>query len=173
MEEPLGMSGERLHDWRFVGKTPDETEAFEEEMFKSVGAGLMGRTMLDLGIGHWGENPTYHMPIFVLTHEAHDPISKRGGTTYYFVTDGINSALARAREAAGEKDIWVLGGANAIQQYIGAGVLDELEIHLVPILLGGGTRLLDNPGIMKLDKIRVTDTSAVTHLRYKINRVEK
>ncbi len=165
---PLGDHGERLHDWMFAGKSSTETEAYEVEKFKPMGAGIMGRTMLDLGIGPWGENPTFHMPIFVLSHEAHKPITKQGGTTYYFVTNGIEIALKQAEETADGKDIMVLGGANTIQQFIRAGLLDELEIHLVPILLGSGTRLFDNLGALKLEKTAAKDTPAVTHLRYKI-----
>ena len=168
VNNPLGDSGERLHDWMFAGKSSTETEAYEVEKFKPTGAGIMGRTMLDLGIGPWGENPTFHMSIFVLSHETHKPITKQGGTTYYFVTDGIESALKQAEEAADGKDIMVLGGANTIQQFIRAGLLDELGIHLIPILLGSGTRLFDNLGALKLEKTATKDTPAVTYLRYKI-----
>ena len=163
---PLGDNGERLHDWMFAGKSSAEAEAYEVEKFKPIGAGIMGRTMLDLGIGPWGENPTFHMPIIVLTHEAHKPIAKQGGTTYYFVTDGIERALRQAEEAAGGKDVTVLGGATAVQQFISAGLLDELEIHLIPILLGSGTRLFDNLKSLKLEKAAANDTPTVTHLRY-------
>ena len=159
VNNPLGDSGERLHDWMFAGKSSTETEAYEVEKFKPIGAGIMGRTMLDLGIGPWGENPTFHMPIFVLSHQAHKPITKQGG---------IESALKQAEEAADGKDIIVLGGANAIQQFIRAGLLDELEIHLIPILLDGGIRLFDNLGAVKLEKTAAKDMPAVTHLRYKI-----
>src|SRR5687768_9117024 len=134
VNNPLGDNGERLHDWMFADKSSAETEAYEVEKFKPMGAGIMGRTMLNLGIGPWGENPTFHMPIFVLSHETHKPIAKQGGTTYYFITDGIERALKQAEEAADGKDIMVLGGANAIQQFIRVGLLDELEIHLIPIL---------------------------------------
>lgn len=168
VNNPMGDHGERLHDWMFAGKSSAETETYEVEKFKPMGAGIMGRAMLDLGIGPWGENPTFHMPIFVLSHEAHKPITKQGGTTYYFVTDGIERALKQAEEAADGKDIIVLGGANAIQQFIRVGLLDELEIHLIPILLGSGTRLFDNLGALKLEKTAAKDTPAVTHLRYKI-----
>ncbi len=168
VNNPMGDHGERLHDWMFAGKSSAETETYEVEKFKPMGAGIMGRAMLDLGIGPWGENPTFHMPIFVLSHEAHKPITKQGGTTYYFVTDGIERALKQAEEAADGKDIIVLGGANAIQQFIRVGLLDELEIHLIPILLGSGTRLFDNLGSLKLEKTAAKDTPAVTHLRYKI-----
>jgi dihydrofolate reductase len=165
---PMGDHGEGLHDWMFAGRSSAEAEAYEVEKFKPIGAGIMGRTMLDLGIGPWGENPTFHMPIFVLSHEAHKPITKQGGTTYYFVTNGIERALKQAEEAADGKDIIVLGGATVMQQFIRAGLLDELEIHLVPILLGGGIRLFDNLGALKLERMAAKDTPAFTHLRYKI-----
>ena len=108
------------------------------------------------------------MPIFVLSHEAHKPIAKQGGTTYYFVTDGIERVLKQAEEAADGKDIMVLGGANAVQQFMRAGLLDELEIHLIPILLDSGIRLFANLGALKLEKTVAKDAPAVTHLRYKI-----
>ena len=168
INNPLGDHDERLHDWMFAGKSSTETEAYEVEKFKPMGAGIMGRTMLDLGIGPWGENPTLHMPIFVLSHEAHKPIAKQGGTTYYFVTDGIERVLKQAEEAADGKDIMVLGGANAVQQFMRAGLLDELEIHLIPILLDSGIRLFANLGTLKLEKTVAKDAPAVTHLRYKI-----
>ncbi len=159
-----------LHDWRFGNQSPEEAEAYEVEKFKSMGAGIVGRRMLDLGIGPWGEIPTFHMPIFVLSHEAREPINKQGGTTYYFVTEGIESALQQAEEAAGGKDIIVLGGADVAQQYIKAGLLDELHIHLVPILLGEGIRLFENTGTeqIKLEQISVTEAPGVTHFRYRV-----
>lgn len=168
IDNPLGDNGERLHDWMFAGKTSAETEAYEVEKFLPIGAGIMGRTMFNLGIGPWGENPTFHMPIFVLTHQAHKPIAKQGGTTYYFVTEGIERALKQAEEAADGKDIILLGGANTIQHFLRASLLNELQIHLIPILLGSGTRLFDNLTALKLDKMAVKDTPAVTHLTYKI-----
>jgi dihydrofolate reductase len=126
--------------------------------------------MLDLGIGPWGENPTFHMPIFVLSHEPHKPITRKGGTTYYFVTDGIESALKQAEEAAGGKGIMVLGGANAAQQYLKAGLLDEIHLHLVPVLLGEGIRLFENTGTerIKLEQISLTENPGVTHFRFRV-----
>jgi dihydrofolate reductase len=159
-----------LHDWRFGSKSPTENEAYEIEKFKPMGAGIVGRRMLDLGIGPWGENPTFHMPIFVLSHEARDAIPKQGGTTYYFVTAGIESALEQAVEAAGGKDIMVLGGANAAQQYLKAGLLDEIDLHLVPILLGEGIRLFENIGTehIELEKISVIEEPGITHFRFRV-----
>ena len=159
-----------LHDWRFGGKSSTETEAYEVEKFKPMGAGIVGRRMLDLGIGPWGENPTFHMPIFVLSHETRKPITKQGGTTYYFVTAGIESALKQAEEAADGKDIMVLGGANAAQQYLKAGLLDEIHLHLVPVLLGEGIRLFENIGTKHIDleKISLTEDPGVTHFRFRL-----
>ena len=159
-----------LHDWRFGSQSPAEAEAYEVEKFKSMGAGIVGRRMLDLGIGPWGENPTFHTPIFVLSHEPREPIHKQGGTTYYFVTDGIESALQQAEEAAGDKDIIVLGGADVAQQYLKAGLLDELHIHLVPILLGEGIPLFENTGTeqIKLEQISVAEAPGVAHFQYRV-----
>src|SRR6266511_1629004 len=142
---------ESLHDWMFAGNSSTETDAYQVEKFKPMGAGIMGRRMLDLGIGPWGENPTFHMPIFVLSDETHKPITKQGGTTYYFVTAGIESALKQAEEAADGKDIMVLGGANAAQQYLKARLLDEIYLHLVPVLLGEGIRLFENVGTAHIE----------------------
>ena len=159
-----------LHEWRFGTQSPAEAEAYEVDKFKPMGAGIVGRRMFDLGIGPWGENPTFHMPIFVLSHETRETIAKQGGTTYTFVTEGIERALQQAQQAAGGKDIIVLGGADIAQQYIKAGLLDELQIHLVPILLGEGIRLFENIGRkpMKLEQISVTEAPGVTHFRYRV-----
>lgn len=167
-DNPMGNHGERLHDWMFAGKSSAETEAYALEKFIPMGAGIMGRTMLDLGIGPWGENPVFHMPIFVLSHEAHEPIAMQGGTTYYFIKDGIESALKQAEEAAAGQDITVLGGADVIQQFLRAGLLDGLDLHLVPILLGSGTRLFDNLGALSLEKSAAMDAPGVTHLQYRV-----
>jgi dihydrofolate reductase len=159
-----------LHDWRFGGKSSTETEAYEVEKFKPMGAGIVGRRMLDLGIGPWGENPTFHMPIFVLSHATRKPITKQGGTTYYFVAEGIESTLQQAEEAAGGKDIMLLGGANAAQQYLKAGLLDEIHLHLVPLLLCEGIRLFENIGMeqINLEQMSVIENPGVTHLRLRV-----
>jgi dihydrofolate reductase len=161
---------EILHEWRFGSQSPTEAEAYEVEKFKPMGAGIVGRRMLDLGIGPWGENPTFHMPIFVLSHETRKPITKQGGTTYYFVTAGIESALKQAEEAADGKDIMMLGGANAAQQYLKAGLLDEIHLHLVPVLLGEGIRLFENIGTkhVELEKISAIEEPGVTHFRFRV-----
>jgi dihydrofolate reductase len=128
----------------FRGKTDNEAVEFQERLFKPIGAVVMGRRIFDLGVGPWGDNPVYHAPVFVLSHKPQEKVVKQGGTSYTFITDGAESALKQAKAAAGKKDIRVIGGASAIQQFIKAGWLDEIEIHLIPILLGEGTRLFDH-----------------------------
>ena len=130
----------------------------------------MGRRVFDFGVGPWGDNPTFHAPCFVLSHKAQETIVKEGGTSYTFVTDGIESALERARAAAGEKDIVLNGGASAAQQYLKAGLLDEINLHLVHVLLGEGIPLFGKTGTeqIKLEKISLTEAPGVTHLRFRL-----
>jgi dihydrofolate reductase len=120
--------------------------------------------------GWWGEEPPFHVPVFVLTHHEREPLVMEGGTTFTFVTDGIESALTQARAAAGDGDVTIAGGAKAIQQYLGAGLLDELYLHVVPIVLGGGERLLENVGEPQLEPVEVVASPAVTHIRYRVRR---
>ena len=161
---------DRLHDWMFPPK--GNFQEIEGERFKNVGAVVMGRRMFNLGEEPWGDDPPFHMPVFVLTHQPRSKIIKEGGTTYTFVTDGIESTLEKARAAAGEKDIVVIGGANAIQQFLKAGLLDEMHLHLVPVLLGEGIRLFENTGAehIELEKISVIEAPSVTHLRFRVVR---
>ncbi len=169
-EQPMGEGGELLHDWMFVGKTEREAAVFEEELFKTTGTIIMGRRTFDVGVEPWGDSPAFHAPCFVLSAAAQQKIVKEGGTTYTFVTDGIESALARARAAAGGKNVQVLGGANAAQQYIKAGLLDEIQIHLVPVLLGDGIRLFDHLGTkhIVLEQMSVIESPGVTHLTFRV-----
>lgn len=169
-EEPMGDNGEKLHDWMFSGEGDDESKALVADFFKNIGAYIMGKRTLDLGIGPWGENPPFHAPCFVLSGESRNTITKQGGTSYVFVNDGIENALNLAKEAAGSKDVIVMGGANAALQYLDAGLLDEMNLHLAHVLLGGGTRLFDKlTGIpANLEKIAVVDKPGVTHLKFKI-----
>ena len=150
-------------------------QEIERERFKNVGAAVMGRRMFNLGQEPWGDDPPFHMPVFVLTHSARDPLVKKGGTTYFFVTNGIKSALAQARKAAGHKNVIVMGGANAIQQFLSAGLLDEMHLHLVPVLLGEGIRLFENTGAehIELEKISVMEAPSVTHLRFRFVRQDR
>ena len=175
----LGEGGERLHQWAYDlaswrerhglagGQTNRDAELLDEA-FRNTGASIVGRRMFDNAEG-WGENPPFDMPVFVLTHQAREPLVK-GGTTFTFVTDGIESALAQARAAAGATNVAIGGGANVAQQYLKAGLLDEIEIHLVPILLGGGIRLFDHLGDaqIELERTRVIDSPSVTHLRFRV-----
>jgi dihydrofolate reductase len=190
-EDPLGEGGEELHEWMLGLKAWRETHGEEggevnasteaaERMHANVGAFVMGRNMFgpirgDWGDeswnGWWGEDPPYHAPVFVLTHHDREPVEMQGGTTFYFVTDGIESALEQAREAAGEKDVLVAGGASAIRQYLAAGLLDELDLHLSPVVLGDGERLLDDLGsAVKLEQLRAVEAPGVTHLYYRVVR---
>jgi dihydrofolate reductase len=164
VENPLGEGGEPFHDWAFATRTfravhgmeggatgPDDDIA--AEYFENIGATIMGRHMFGGGDGPWGDNPwngwwgedpPFHMPVFVVTHHARDPLEMQGGTTFHFVTEGIEVALKRTKEAARGKDVTLGGGANIAQQYLKAGLIDEMEIHVAPVLLGDGARLFDN-----------------------------
>jgi dihydrofolate reductase len=168
---PLGIGGERLHEWMFAGRSASDSEAFETAHFSEIGAVVLGRRMADLGIGPWGEEPTFHAPCFVVTHRPAETIVKKGGTSYIFVTDGIEAALERAREAAGPQDVMVNGGADVAQQFLNAGLLDEIRLHLVPMLLGAGTRLFDGVRTdVRLVPREAQNEPAVTHLVYDVGR---
>jgi dihydrofolate reductase len=175
---PLGEGGERLHEWAYGlaawrephglagGETNASTEVMEESV-SSAGAIVVGKRMFD-NAGGWGDNPPFHKPVFVLTHEPRQPETKEGGTTFTFVNDGVESALEQAQAAAGDKDVRVAGGANTAQQFLEAGLLDELQIHVAPILLGGGRRLFDDGEPLELEGTRVVDAPGVTHLGFRV-----
>ena len=172
----MGDGGELLHEWMgwedggaaARAGLGDEDTPFN--LLQRSGAVVVGRRMFDLGVEPWGENPPFHMPVFVVTHHAKDPLVKEGGTTYTFVTGGVAAALARAKEAAGDKDIALLGGADIIRQFAEAGLLDELRLHLVHVLLGDGTRLFDriDPKRVTLERTRVVDAPGATHLTFRL-----
>jgi dihydrofolate reductase len=178
---PLGDRGEDLHQWVFGleswrrqhgmegGETGVDSDVVKEEI-TNVGAVIMGRNMFDEGEGPWGDEPPFHNPVFIVTHRPRDAMV-RGETTYNFVTDGVESSVAQARQAAGGKDISVAGGANIIRGLMAIGALDELEIHVVPLLLGGGTRLFEGDSLARVELVqdRVIGSRAVTHLRYRLN----
>jgi dihydrofolate reductase len=161
---------DRLHDWMFPPKA--DFQEIERERFKNIGAVVMGRRMFDLGEEPWGDDPPFHLPVFVLTHNAKEPLVKKGGTTYFFVTDGLEGALAQARKAARDKNVIVMGGANIIQQFLMAGLLDEMHLHIVSILLGEGIRLFENigPAHIELEQISVIEAPGVTHFRFRVAR---
>ncbi len=189
-EYPLGEGGEQLHDWvvkleawrkphgREGGET-DASSAVFEEALENVGATIMGRKMFGGGPGPWGDDPwggwwgdepPFHTPVFVLTHHEREPLEKEG-TTFHFVTDGIQSALEQAKEAAGGKDVSLGGGADVAQQYLAAGLIDEMLLSVVPILLGGGTRLLEGLAAadVDLEQVAVIEAPDVAHLRYRVS----
>lgn len=169
----MGDDGDRLHDWIFDPKTNALTKAgkkFMDEKSTSNGAVIIGKRMFDVGFDPWGDPPPFGMPVFIVTHEKREPLPMKGGTTYFFVTDGIEAALEQARTAAGDKDVLIQGGANIIRQYLEARLLDEMQIQLIPILFGDGTRLfagLDPKGI-ELRKMSAIDTPDGTHFRFEV-----
>ncbi len=183
VERPLGEGGERLHQWIYglaswrerhglTGGQSDRDADVVEESFKTTGAVVMGRRMFEVGEKPWGDNPPFHLPVFVVTHHPRGKAIKQGGTTFTFVTDGIENALKQAKAAAGDQDVSVAGGANIVQQYLNAGLLDEIQIHLVPLLLGGGRRLFDRLAVqhIELEKTRVIESPGVTHLRFRVKK---
>jgi dihydrofolate reductase len=195
LDEPLGRGGELLHEWAFGAHAWREAHGKEggernvdsevvEEGIAAVGATVMGRRMFSGGEGPWeddpnadawwGDDPPFHHPVFVLTHHEREPVTKEGGTTFTFVTGGIESALEQARAAAREGDVALAGGADAIQQYLSAGLVDEIQLHVAPLLLGGGVRLFDGPvpdPPHALERIRVIESpTGVTHVTYRAGR---
>jgi dihydrofolate reductase len=163
----MGDGGDRLHDWRFDAKTEADA-AIEDEIYSSTGAVVLGKGMFDVGFEPWGDPPPFRMPVFVVTQER-EPLPMQGGTTYTFVT-GIEDALEMARAAAGEKNVGVWGGAQIIREYLEAGLLDELQIHLIPILLGDGVRLFEDldPAGIELKRGSTIETPGATHLRFEV-----
>jgi dihydrofolate reductase len=177
-ERPFGDdgsdgSGDKLHAWMF--DTPDENRA-EVDQMTAAKAFIMGRNMFGPVRGEWdrqwngwwGDDPPFHAPVFVLTHHARDPQPMDGGTTYYFVTDGIESALAQARAAAGDGDVAIAGGATTINQYLAVGLIDELRLHIVPLTLGAGTRLFEGVPPLKLEQVKSRAATSVTHVAYRV-----
>jgi dihydrofolate reductase len=172
-EKPFGDIDENwLHGWMF--DTPDENRA-EVDAIVDSGATIMGRNMFGPVRGEWdrdwrgwwGPNPPYHNAVFVLTHHPHDPIEMEGGTTFHFVTDGIEAALDRARTEAGDRDISIAGGARTVNQYLAAGLLDELRLHVTASILGAGERIFDGVPPQRLERVSVRAASLVTHITYR------
>jgi dihydrofolate reductase len=189
VNDPLGKGGMRLHEWAFElaawrashgmsGGVVNESTPVAEEALRNVGATIMGRNMFgghpgswdrpQRWDGWWGDDPPFHHPVFVLTHHPREPLVMKGGTTFHFVTDGIQSALDQARRAAGSKDVSLGGGASAARQYLNAGLVDQMEISLVPTLLGSGERLFENTGtdLHGLALVRTVVAPGVTHLKF-------
>jgi dihydrofolate reductase len=188
VEHPLGEGGEGLHDWvvkleawrrphgREGGEVNASTEIFEEAT-ANAGAQIMGRNMFGGGPGPWGEDPwkgwwgddpPFHMPVFVLTHHEREPLEMEGGTTFHFVTDGIEAALEQAQEAADGRDVNLGGGGEVGRQYLAAGLVDEMWLHVVPVLLGGGAPLFDETTAGgELEQVRVVEAPGVAHLKYR------
>ncbi len=191
MEDPLGERGESLHNWLVSLKAWRESAGMEggeenasspvvADEYANVGTEIMGRGKFgppqrgpwgdDAWRGWWGDDPPFHKPVFVLTHHEREPLTL-SDTTFTFVTDGIQAALAQAREAAGGKDVFIGGGATTINEFLAAGLVDELELHVAPIILGGGARLFADVGPgMKLEPIRTVEGPGVTHLKYRVVR---
>jgi dihydrofolate reductase len=189
VKDPLGIGGEELHQWIFPlrywaqmqgrpGGEVNESNAVVEEESANVGATIMGRNMFgghpgpwdsnNAWTGWWGENPPYHHPVFVLTHHPRKPLVLEGGTTFNFVTEGLETALAQARRAAGTKDISLSGGAQTAAQFLAAGHVDEMYLHVVPLLLGTGERLFDGAGnnLHGLQLVQTVATPKVVHLKF-------
>ena len=191
LKHPLGVRGPELFEWfmatrswkemqKLEGGSTGEDDAWAHKAMENVGAWIMGRNMFgpirgEWGDrdwkGWWGDDPPYHALTYVLTHHAHDPIEMEGGTTFHFVTDGLKSAFAQAREAAGDKKVSIAGGASCAQQALAAGLVDEVDLQVSPVILGAGERLLDNfePGSApELELERVLEAPGVAHLRYRV-----
>jgi dihydrofolate reductase len=191
LENPLGEGGEALHEWALATRSFRRIHGGEDESgetgvdddvmaesFANLGASIMGRNMFGGGPGPWsaepwkgwwGDDPPFHHPVFVLTNHAREPLEMRGGTTFYFVTDGIEAALERAKQAAGDGDVGLGGGAEAARQYVRAGLVDDMQIHVAPVLLGGGARLFEDVGDIRsrYEPVGLVSSPAVAHYRYR------
>ncbi|MEP6494467.1 MAG: dihydrofolate reductase family protein [bacterium] len=176
LANPFGDGvGDRLTRWMFE---QPEANAAAIKAITDAGAFIMGRNMFGPGRdawdtewkGWWGDDPPYHAPVFVLTHHPREPLPMRGGTTFTFVTDGIQSAMAQARKAAGERNISIAGGAHVVNQYLAAGLIDELRLHITPLVLGAGERLFDGVGPLNFEQLSVSGNELVTHMTYRVVR---
>lgn len=173
LDEPLGRGGERLHRWLF--EQPEENAA-EIAAVTVARAYIMGRNMFGPVRGRWegdwrgwwGDEPPYHAPVFVLTHHPRDPLMMAGGTTFTFVTDGIHAALDQARQSAADGDVAIAGGAETIDQFLAAGLIDELRLHVAPMMLGAGARLFEGVGDLPLEPVTTRTTALVTHVTYRV-----
>lgn len=189
VENPVGVGGMRVFEWFFDLEVWRQMQGLEggvvnastdviEDARSNVGAYVMGRNMFGGGpgpwpddppwTGWWGDEPSYHVPVFVLTHHPRDPLEMLGGTTFHFVTDGIGSALDQAREAAGDRDVRIAGGAEAVRQYLRAGLVDEFELNVAAVLLSRGVRLFEDVDDLQLEQVRAIQAPGVTHLTYRV-----
>ncbi len=193
LEVPLGEGGEELHEWVIASRAWRDRHGHEggeegidsevvAESTENIGAQIMGRNMFSGGFGPgawsddpnptgwWGDEPPFQVPVFVLTHHAREPLEMKGGTTFHFVTDGIEAALEQARAAAEDKDVFLAGGGSLIQQYLATGLVDELEVHIAPKVLGGGVRLFENLGANppKFEVVRALSSPAAAHVKYRV-----
>jgi dihydrofolate reductase len=168
---PLGRGGEALHDWMFAERSQAEIERLQREKFAGIGSVIVGRRMADLGIRYWGDEPAFHAPVFVVTHRPAETIVRRGGTSYVFVSEGLEIATARAREAAAEGDVMIGGGADIARQLLATGVVDELRLHIAPVALGRGTPLFDDQLLraVRLRPIDATTEPLATHITYEVS----
>ena len=189
-ENPLGVGGMELHEWIFPlkefkemhggeGGETNASSAVVRERWENIGATIMGRNMFgpvrgpwpdESWRGWWGEDPPYHHPVFVLTHHPREPLVMKGGTTFHFVSEGIESALAQAKDAAQGGDVWLAGGASVCNQYLAAGLVDEIDISIAPVILGAGERLFAGvaPGSLKLRQTRAIEAPGATHITYEV-----
>ncbi|WP_028646669.1 dihydrofolate reductase family protein [Nocardiopsis sp. CNT312] len=191
VDHPVGVGGKALHEWAFAlaewrgkhglsGGEENASTAVLREVEGNVGAVVMGRNMFGGGpgpwdeerpwTGWWGEEPPFHAPVFVLTHHPREPVDMKGGTTFHFVTEGSEAAVGYARAVADGRDVLVAGGAATVRACLGAGLLDRLDLHLVPVLLGAGERLFDGVDSAALEQERAVEAPGVTHLRYRVRR---
>ena len=190
-ENPLGVGGMALHEWFFPlaafremhggdGGEVNASSAVVEERRADIGATIMGRNMFgpvrgpwpdESWRGWWGEDPPYHHPVFVLTHHPREPLEMEGGTSFHFVSDGIEAALAQAKDAAQERDVWLAGGGSVANQYLAARLVDEIDVSVAPLILGAGARLCEglDPGMLTLKQIRAVDAPGVTHIKYEVS----
>jgi dihydrofolate reductase len=174
-ENPIGEGGIRLHEWHFTPQGDDQMVI--DEWQQAPGAYVMGRNMFDPGRGEWdldwkgwwGDEPPYHAPVFVLTHHKREPLIMQGGTTFHFVTDGLDSALDQAKAAAADKTVEIAGGASTVNAYLQAGGIDELQLHISPLVLGAGERLFDGVSAdLRLEPVRVIASPGATHVKYRV-----
>ena len=190
-ENPLGVGGMELHEWFFPlkafremhgekGGDVNASSAVVEERRANIGATIMGRNMFGpvrgpwpdhSWRGWWGDDPPYHHPVFVLTHHPREPLEMDGGTTFHFVTDGIESALTQAKHSAQGHAVWLAGGASVANQYLAARLVDEIDVSIAPLILGSGARLFEGVGggTLKLEQLRAVDAPGVTHIKYELS----